>query len=63
MVIVFFMMDSGLLENIMENRHQYCNGEIIVIYGINAVFGRYNILLVNLQRHRLSEARSDISYI
>ena len=59
--LIFIMMESILLENVLEKRQLNCNGEILVIDGSNAVFGENNNLLARLKSRRLSDARSFIT--
>ena len=37
--LIFIMMESILLENVLEKRQLNCNGEMLVIDGSNAGFG------------------------
>ena len=55
------MMESILLENVLEKRQLNCNREMLIIDGSNAGFGGDNNLLASLKSRRLSEARSFIT--
>ena len=55
------MMESILLENVLEKRQLNCNGEMLIIDGSNAGFGGDNNLLASLKSRLLSEARSFIT--
>ena len=55
------MMDSILLENVLDKRQLNCNGEMLVIDGSNAGFGEDNNVLASLKSRMLSEAKSFIT--
>ena len=55
------MMESILLENVLEIIQLNCNGEMIIIDGSNDGFGGDNNLLASLKNRRLSEAISFIT--
>ena len=42
-LLIFIMMESILLENVVKKRHRNSNGEMLIIYGSNAGFGGDNI--------------------
>ena len=60
-LLIFIMMESILLEHILEKRQLTCNGEMLIIDGSNAGFGGDNNLLASLKSRWLSEARSFIT--
>ena len=47
------MMESILLENVLEKRKLNCNGEMLIIDGSNAGFGGDNNLLASLKQDHL----------
>ena len=55
MVLIFIMIDSILLQNIVKKRHPNCNVDNLVIDGSNVGFGGNNNLLAILKSHVLSE--------
>ena len=57
------MMESKILENVVDNIHTNCNGEMLVIDGSNADFGEDNNLLSSLKSRRLSEAISFVTQV
>ena len=58
-LLIFIMMDSILLENVVDKIYPNLNGYILIIDGNKSGFGEYNNLLSSLKRLRYQK---NISY-